>query len=239
VLLEHGGRRLLTDPVLRQRIGHLRRRSARIDPAVLGGLDAVLVSHSHHDHLDLASLGMLDRDVPLIVAPDVTPLVAGLGFHSVTELAEGEATSLGDLEITATPALHGGRRGIRGAAVDAVGFVCEAGGRRAYFAGDTDLFEQMAELAPLDLALLPVWGWGPTLGGGHLNPERAARALALLRPGVAIPIHWGTLYPIGLGRYRKYLLHEPPRAFARHAQRHAPEVEVRVVEPGDSTRLAA
>ena len=94
------------------------------------------------------------------------------------------------------------------------------------------------ELRPLDLALLPVWGWGPNLGGGHLDPERAARALELLKPGVAVPIHWGTLYPIGLGRFRRYLLHEPPRAFARHARRHAPEVEVRIVEPGDSTRLA-
>ena len=50
----------------------------------------------------------------------------------------------------------------------------------------------------LDLALLPVWGWGPNLGPGHLDPERAARAAAMLSPRVAVPIHWGTFFPLGL-----------------------------------------
>mgnify|MGYP003942199099 CR=1 FL=1 len=46
--------------------------------------------------------------------------------------------------------------------------------------------------APLDLALLPVWGWGPRLGSGHLDPARAVDAVARLRPRVAIPMHWGS-----------------------------------------------
>ena len=51
----------------------------------------------------------------------------------------------------------------------------------------------MSELAgSIDLALLPVWGWGPTLGPGHLDPARAATAAALIAPRVAVPIHWGT-----------------------------------------------
>jgi L-ascorbate metabolism protein UlaG (beta-lactamase superfamily) len=238
VLLELDGVRLLTDPLLRQRVGHLRRRSERIELDSLGDLDAVLISHSHHDHLDLPSLRMLDRDIRLIVAPDVAPLVAKLGFEQVTVLAQGEATQLGPVRVSATAAEHGGRRGLFGPRLDAVGFLCEAGDTRTYFAGDTDLFDEMRELAPLDLALLPVWGWGPSLGGGHLDPKGAAEALELLRPRVAVPIHWGTLYPIGPSRLRDFLLHEPPRAFARHAARHTPEVEVRIVEPGGSTNLA-
>ena len=52
------------------------------------------------------------------------------------------------------------------------------GSHQIYFAGDTDLFEGMATLAPrLDLVLLPIWGWGPSLGPGHLDPRRAAEAL--------------------------------------------------------------
>src|SRR5262249_60752921 len=69
---------------------------------------------------------------------------------------------------------------------------------RVYFAGDTDLFGGMQELAPgLDVALLPVAGWGPRVGSGHLDPQRAAETLRLLRPRVAIPIHWGTYRRLG------------------------------------------
>ena len=50
----------------------------------------------------------------------------------------------------------------------------------------------------LDVALVPVWGWGPAIGTGHLDPERAARAMQMLQPRIAIPIHWGTLAPMQL-----------------------------------------
>jgi L-ascorbate metabolism protein UlaG (beta-lactamase superfamily) len=104
-----------------------------------------------------------------------------------------------------------------------------------YFAGDTDLFEAMAELRGLvTVALLPVWGWGPRLGPGHLDPERAARAAALIAPAIAIPIHWGTFVPrVPIGRMPA----EPAREFARLVKHHAPSVEVRVLEPGGRTEL--
>ena len=71
-----------------------------------------------------------------------------------------------------------------------------AGTASVFFAGDTDLFDEMSGLVPkLDLALLPIWGWGPTIGPGHLDPGRAAEALTLLAPRLAVPIHWGTLRP--------------------------------------------
>jgi L-ascorbate metabolism protein UlaG (beta-lactamase superfamily) len=95
----------------------------------------------------------------------------------------------------------------------------------------------MSGLGSLDLALLPVWGWGPSVGDGHLNPERAAMALEMLRPRLAVPIHWGTFYPLGLRRLRPRPLTQPPLEFARLAQRRAPEVEVRVLEPGSETDL--
>jgi L-ascorbate metabolism protein UlaG (beta-lactamase superfamily) len=109
-----------------------------------------------------------------------------------------------------------------------------AGERRVYFAGDTDLFAEMAVLAPeLDLALLPVWGWGPKVGPGHLDPVRAAEALRLLQPRMAVPIHWGTLAPFW--KRARGLAAEPALAFQRHAREVAPDVEVRVIPPGGMT----
>jgi L-ascorbate metabolism protein UlaG (beta-lactamase superfamily) len=98
----------------------------------------------------------------------------------------------------------------------------------------------MAGLVPdLDLALLPIWGWGPTLGrGAHLDPVRAADALALLRPKVAVPIHWGTYAPLHLGlRATPSFLSDPRRAFVHAAALKAPEVDLRVLTPGEALAL--
>ena len=96
----------------------------------------------------------------------------------------------------------------------------------------------MADFGPVDLALLPVWGWGPSLGEGHLDPERAARALTLIRPRVAVPIHWGSVYPVGLRRFRPGPLTQPPLEFQRIAGEVAPEVRVEVLEPGSEMSLS-
>lgn len=227
-LLELDGVRLLTDPVLRSRVGPLRRHGASPSPAVAVSLDAVLISHLHRDHADLPSLRRVDHEVPVLAPPGARAFLARQGFADVRELAPGESSDVGAVTVTAVEAHHG---------VEAVGFLLE-GRRRVYFAGDTDFFEGMERLGPLDLALLPVWGWGPTLGPDHLDPERAAQAVALISPRVAIPIHWGTLYPLGLSRLRPGPLHAPPREFARRVRELAPQVEVRVLEPGESTSLA-
>ena len=109
-----------------------------------------------------------------------------------------------------------------------------------YFAGDTDIFPEMAELAPdLDLAILPVGGWGPTLRGGHMDAVRAAKALTLLQPRTAVAIHWGTLWPIGMGRVRRARFEEPGRRFVDEARRIAPSVSVPLLVPGDSIELPA
>ena len=135
------------------------------------------------------------------------------------------------------PAQHDGRRHPWGSEIEPLGYVIRSGGRNVYFAGDTELFSAMSDLGPLDVALLPVWGWGPTVGPGHLNPKTAARALALLHPRLAVPIHWGTFYPVGLRRLRPAPLERPPLEFARLAKELAPEVEVRVLQPGSETSL--
>jgi L-ascorbate metabolism protein UlaG (beta-lactamase superfamily) len=238
VLVELEGTRMLTDPVLRGRVGPLRRHGAPPAPDLTQDLDAVLISHLHHDHADLPSLRGIGRDVPLLTSPGGGDFLARHGFGTVKELAPGDSARVGAVTVTATEAWHpGGGRFERDS--EAVGFLLSGSRRCVYFAGDTDLFDGMEELASeLDLALLPIWGWGASIGPGHLDPERAARAAALLSPRIVVPIHWGTLYPLGLARLRPDPLRAPPREFAAWARELAPQVEVRVLAPGEATSLS-
>ena len=153
-MLDLGGARLLTDPLLGSRLGHLTRRVPV--PGGLGRVDAVLISHVHSDHLDMSSLAALAGS-PQIVAPaGAGDLLRDRGFEHVIELREGESTTLRGVRVTATAAHHHARRGLFSPWVRSLGFVIEEG-LRVYFAGDTDVYEAMEELTPLDVALLPVW----------------------------------------------------------------------------------
>jgi L-ascorbate metabolism protein UlaG (beta-lactamase superfamily) len=237
VLLELGGVRLLTDPLLRTRLAHLRRHGARPDPQVTEDIDAVLVSHVHLDHLDVRSLRSVARGARVIGPEGAGRLLARIGFARVDEVVPGDRITIGAATITALPAVHDARRRPLGATVATLGYEIE-GAQRVYFAGDTELFDGMRDMAGrFDVALLPVWGWGPSLGPGHMDPLSAARAVAILRPAIAVPIHWGTFFPVGLEALRGSALVEPPRVFARHVAELAPEVEVRVLAPGDQLAL--
>lgn len=225
VLIELDGVRVLTDPVLRGRLVHLRRRvPAPTEP--LADLAAVLISHVHYDHLDLPSLRTLGRTVPVIVPRGARRAVRG--FSDVRELRVGEEIRLGEVTVRAVPAEHKSAR-LPLFPSPAVGFVI-TGSRTVYFAGDTDLFPGMANIADeLDVALVPVAGWGPKVGPGHLDPARAAHAVQLLQPRIAVPIHWGTLTTL-----RAQASGEPPLEFERLTAERAPQVDVRVLQPGES-----
>jgi Predicted Zn-dependent hydrolases of the beta-lactamase fold len=233
VLLEIGGLRLLTDPVLRPRLGPLRRVGTLApDPARLEP-DLVLISHAHHDHLDPESLRLLTGEPEIVVPTGLGGFLRGRGFRRVVEIAPGQTIVRGSSAVTATQARHSGRRMPFGPTAPAIGYGVKSAAVAVYFAGDTDLFDEMRTLGTVDLALLPVWGWGPRLGRGHLDPERAAQAAAMIRPRVAVPIHWGTLWPRGMARVGSDRLQAPPRDFAAAAARLAPDVSIVVVEPGE------
>jgi L-ascorbate metabolism protein UlaG (beta-lactamase superfamily) len=237
VLLELGGARLLTDPLLRTRLGHLRRHGARPTPGATKGIDAVLISHVHLDHLDVRSLRSVAHGARVIAPQGAGRLLRRIGFAEIDEVVPGDNVTVGDATITALPAVHDARRGPLSATVATLGYEI-AGAQRVYFAGDTELFDGMRAMARrFDVALLPVWGWGPSVGPGHMDPLSAARAVAILRPAIAVPIHWGTFFPMGLEALRGSALVEPPRVFARHVAELAPEVDVRVLAPGDELAL--
>lgn len=236
VLVEMSGVRLLTDPLLRVYVGPLRRQIPLPDPEMLK-IDIIIISHLDGDHLDLPSLKKLGQDTQLLVPRGAGQYLNSRRFMNVEEMEEGESFDIGKVRVTATPAIHGGRNLPWTPIVEPMGYLIE-GTHEIYFAGDTDIFPEMSAIGKkLDLAFLPVWGWGPSLGEGHMDPLRAAEALLHLQPSVAIPIHWGTYIPIGFGLFRPWFLSQPPQDFAKHAANIAPHVKVQVLQPGQSLDL--
>ena len=221
--------------MLRERLLHIRRRVPPPALEQLGSLDAILISHAHHDHLDPASLRMLPGRCPVIAPRGCRLALWRGGFRQVIEVESGERVEVDGNRIEAIEARHEGRRYPFGRRRPAFGYLLD-GPPSIYFAGDTDLFEGMNDLAGrVEVAALPIGGWGPRIPEGHLDPERAARALAAIQPRIAIPIHWGTLASRG-ARGRGDLL-ATAREFTRIASRIAPDVEVRVLAPGECLEL--
>ncbi|MFJ8940335.1 MBL fold metallo-hydrolase [Streptomyces sp. NPDC102365] len=238
--VEDSGVRVLTDPLFARRLAHLRRRRGALPPAEAAVADVTLVSHLHADHLHMPSLSRLAPGTRLLVPRGARRAVPGLrrlDGPELTEVAPGDRVRIGDLVVRAVSARHDGRRLPVGPhRAPALGYVIE-GESRTYFAGDTGLFESMAEeVGPVDVALLPVGGWGPYLGEGHLDAGRAADALALLRPGSAVPVHYGTYWPIGMDSVRPHEFHTPGAEFVRLAAARAPGVRVHRLDHGESVR---
>jgi L-ascorbate metabolism protein UlaG (beta-lactamase superfamily) len=255
--------RLVTDPLLGRHAGMLRRRGDQPAPEAWGGADAALVSHLHHDHAELRSLRLLG-DVPVLAAPanarwlrgkglrgvglegawhDSAPHGAG-GWHAGGWHA-GEWHDVAGAQVRLTPAVHG-HRPMPHRPNAAVGHLVRAAvvgggapGPTLWAVGDTERFPAVGRVRDLaggrlDVALVPVSGWGPRLSGGHLGPAAAAEVCAEVGARVAIPVHWGTLHAPG-GRYL------PPGwmdhagvAFAAALRRAAPGATAVVLRPGES-----
>ncbi|MFE4669757.1 MBL fold metallo-hydrolase [Streptomyces sp. NPDC056716] len=232
--------RVLTDPLFARRLAHLRRRRGDVPPGDARRADVALVSHLHADHLHVPSLASLAPGTRVLVPRGATRAVAGirrLAHLQLVEVTPGDMITVGDLVVRAVPARHDGRRlpvGPRRA--PALGYVVE-GEARTYFAGDTGLFDAMAEeVGPVDVALLPVGGWGPYLGEEHLDAGRAAQALARLGAHSAVPVHYGTYWPIGMDAVRPHEFHAPGDEFVRLAAESAPGVTVHRLSHGERVR---
>ncbi len=235
------GVRVLTDPLFCSRLGHLYRRRGPVPGDEARRADLAVVSHLHADHLHVGSLARLPRDVPVAVPRGALRAVPGLRRlrdRELVEVAPGDTVRVGDVVVEVVPAEHDGRRWPwSGRGVPALGYVVSGEGR-TYFAGDTDRSAAVREaVGRCDVALLPVGGWGPTLGPGHLDAERAAGFLAELGARHAVPVHFGTMWPVGLASVRPDRFRDPGPEFARHAARLGLACTVRELVPGGTERF--
>ncbi len=239
VLVELDGVRVLTDPILVDRVGPLLRHGPSPDLHIVSRVDIVLLSHLHADHFNLTSLRLVDPQATLIAPRGSGAYLRERTGRTVVEIGPGELYEFGSIVVRATDARHDPRGQPLGIQAPTLGYVID-GEQSIYFAGDTDIFPGMAAIpddadGQIDLALLPVSGWGLRVPKGHLNPQRAAEALNLIQPVHAVPIHWGSLRLAGTHTIHRRLAREPATEFAALAHDLAPQVNVRIVRPGGST----
>ncbi len=206
--LQSGDVQILTDPFLSRKTGPFGLGLGRMvpvlpDPDLLEDLDAVIISHSDYDHLDLPSLWRLSRRFPqaVLIVPDGTmPVVATSGFRNVIELGHHESFTAQGLKVTAVPAVHGTRRvpfPINFSHWN--GYRISLGGHEIYFSGDTGAGGFSKELrkrtGKSDIAIVPAGAWKPRdfEKPFHVNPQEAMELARDSGAATAIAMHWGTL----------------------------------------------
>jgi L-ascorbate metabolism protein UlaG (beta-lactamase superfamily) len=204
-LIELDGVRVLTDPIFEGRaspyewIGPDRWYPPPLPLEQLPALDAIVISHDHYDHLQMATVDRLKHlGIPWIVPLGVAAHLEywGVPVKNIVELDWWETTTVKGVTVACTPARHASGRHVLDqnttlwASYAFVGPV-----HRAYFSGDTGLFVGMKEIGdrygPFDVTMIEAGAYGPGWPDWHLGPEQAVLAHTLLRGKVMLPVHWG------------------------------------------------
>lgn len=198
VLIISGETAVLTDPVFSDNLLYTRRlHDLPYDPAALPKLDAILISHTHLDHLDYPSLNYIDLHTPFVVPEGSGKSIMNYLPNPSIELAAWAGHKFNDsLKVTATPAKHP-RSIIPYYYKNAFGYIIEIGGRTIFFAGDSaysNAFKDIGSSHSIDVALLPISHYKPAflMKRWHMDPVEALQAFIDLRADIMIPIHWGT-----------------------------------------------
>lgn len=205
-LIEIGGRRILLDPVIAQRVspsrlvGPRRLHPAPARLAELGQIDAVVISHDHYDHLER-------RTIIALAAHTSTRFVVplGIGAHlrhwgvpadRIDELGWGDAVDVAGVMIVCTEARHFSGRTLRRDTTLWASWVLRAGDRSVYLGGDTGYTTGFGRIGenhgPFDLTVLPIGAYDPAWRDIHMNPEEALRAHRDLGGTRMLPVHWAT-----------------------------------------------
>ncbi|HEY7114692.1 MAG TPA: MBL fold metallo-hydrolase [Thermoanaerobaculia bacterium] len=209
LLLQMDGVNVLTDPTWAERadpvLGPRRRRPPGLRFEDLPPIDAVLVSHDHHDHMDLPTLRRLAAAFhpPVLTGLGNAAYLARHGVPGGKDLDWWQSAEIAPgVRVTAVPARHASRRGLfDGNRTLWCGFVVRGPSGAAYFAGDTGYgthFGKIAAAFPgLRLALLPIGGFVPAwyMAPVHMGPEDAVRACRDLGAVACVPMHFGT-FPV-------------------------------------------
>lgn len=207
VLINFFGIKILTDPVLFQRIG-IRLPGLTIGPKRLTApalefhelpkIDVVLLSHAHFDHFDLRTLRRFDKDTSIITAPKTADLLRWTPLRHFTELRWGEQKSLktavGAITIGAFQVKHWGARKQRDTHRGYNGYLIERKGRRILFGGDTATTNTFAELSghgPVDLAIMSIGAYNPWIHS-HCTPEQAIEMANAAGAQFILPVHHQT-----------------------------------------------
>jgi L-ascorbate metabolism protein UlaG (beta-lactamase superfamily) len=246
LLLEIGGKRILTDPNFDPALARVLRRVAPPGVAIdkLPDLDAVLVTHAHADHLSFTSLAALPQTIPILAPGPIQQWLRAEGYKQAEAIEPGDALKLGNLTIHGTTAEHRGTRyGFDHWRSAANMYLLEAPDMACFFAGDTGLTEtthRMVEtiLHPagrqLDLALLPIghapW-WKPRFRRGHLSSDDALTLFERLGARYLIPYHWGTFHHFSAGPF------DAIDQLRARLEQHPRREDVKVLEPGTTFAL--
>ena len=242
VVVDMDGVRIVADPLLRRHNGILRRRGVVPEGAAWAGADAVLLSHLHHDHAEVGSLRMLDG-APVLTAPQNAVWVSKKGLVG-RGLGEGEwvpVGTAGDVTVRLVPAVHHSRP-MPHRPNAANGHLVRGPSGVVWLAGDTDLYPEMAsqpELAgsPVDVAVVPIGGWGPRLSPGHMGPKQAATACRIVAARSAVPVHWQTLHVPVAGRFPRGWMDLAGPRFVEALTHEAPSCRPLVLDIGSSATL--
>jgi len=242
VVLDLDGVRLLTDPLLLRHAGLLRRRTPVPTASSWADTDAVLLSHLHPDHAELRSLRTLSG-VPVLTAHDNARWLRRRRVASAVGIGEDwtDVGTAGAVQVRLVPADHC-HRAMPDRPNTANGHLLRSATATVWVAGDTSLYAEMADLpglagGALDVAVVPIAGWGPRLSAGHMTPEQAATACARTGARWALPVHWGSLHPPLATRLPHGWLDRPGEEFAQALGRIAPDCQVLWLTPGEAAVL--
>lgn len=229
-LVQLDGLNVLIDPVFSERasplsfLGPKRRTPPGLTLADLPHIDVVLISHSHYDHLDTATVQALSQQAggppQFLVPKGLKAWLAGKGIHHAEELDWGDRTRIAGLDFWFVPATHWSARSFTDRNETLWGgWVMKTvpGTARPYslyFAGDTGYSQDAkrigAAFGHFDMALIPIGAYAPRwfMGPQHVDPEQAVQVFADVGARKAIGVHWGTF------ELADEPLDEPPKKLA-------------------------